>query len=91
MIGAVASRCFPHISLFLAPEQTLKDLKRSQGTNEEVMTVYLVNWALRTSPKLTTGVKYQFHQGFDQIRDPEIPETNIPNELKLCTVFIFEF
>ena len=26
--------------------------------------VDLANWALRTSPKFTTGVKYQFHQGF---------------------------
>ena len=24
----------------------------------------LDNWILRTSPKLTTGVKYQFHKGF---------------------------
>ena len=24
----------------------------------------LTNWALRISPKFTTGVKYQFHQGF---------------------------
>ena len=30
-IGAVASRCFPHPTLSLASEQTLKDLKRSQG------------------------------------------------------------
>ena len=29
-IGAVASRCFPHLSLALATEQTLKDLKRSR-------------------------------------------------------------
>ena len=33
----------------------------------------LANWALRTSPKFATGVKHQFHQGLDQIRDPEIP------------------
>ena len=26
--------------------------------------VDLANWALRTSPKFITGVKYQFHQGF---------------------------
>ena len=39
----------------------------------EVTRVDLGNWALRTSPKFTTGVKYQFHQGFRQIRDPEIP------------------
>ena len=29
--GAAASRCFPHPTLPLASEQTLKDLKRSQG------------------------------------------------------------
>ena len=29
--GAVASRCFPHSTLSLASEQTLKGLKRSQG------------------------------------------------------------
>ena len=31
LIGAVASRCFPHPTLSLASEQTLKDLERSQG------------------------------------------------------------
>ena len=31
LMGAVASRCFPHPTLALASEQTLKDLKRSQG------------------------------------------------------------
>ena len=30
-IGAVISRCFPHHTLSLASEQTLKDLKRAQG------------------------------------------------------------
>ena len=30
-IGAVVSRCFPHPTLSLASEQTLKDMKRSQG------------------------------------------------------------
>ena len=33
----------------------------------------LANWAFRTSPKFTKGVKYQFHQGFDHNRDLEIP------------------
>ena len=60
-IGAVASRCFPQSTLSLASEQDLKDLKRSQGLQRggEV-----ANWALRTSPKFTTEVTYQFHQGF---------------------------
>ena len=31
LIGAVASHCFPHPTLSLASEHTLKDLKRSQG------------------------------------------------------------
>ena len=45
----------------LASEQTLKG---PRGTNVEVRRVDLANWALRTSPKFTTGVKYQFYQGF---------------------------
>ena len=35
LIGAVASRCFPHPTLSLESEQTLKDLKRSQGHQRE--------------------------------------------------------
>ena len=50
-IGAVASRCFPHPTLSLAPEQILKV---PMGTNEEVKRVHLDNWALWTSPELTT-------------------------------------
>ena len=63
-IGAVASHGFPHSTLSLASEQTLKDLKDPRGTSEEVRRVDLANWALRTSLKFTAGVKYQFHQGF---------------------------
>ena len=39
-------------------------------------------WVTRPSglhKKFTTVVKYQFHQGFYQIRDPEIPITLSPN------------
>ena len=78
-IDAIASRCFPHPTLSLASEQTLKYLKGSQGywrVGEE--SGYSANWALRTSPKFTTGVKYQFHQDSDQIRDLEIPITLRP-------------
>ena len=63
-IGAVASHCFSHPILSLAFQQTLKDLRDPRGTNMEVRRVDLANWALQTSPKFTTGVKYQFHQGF---------------------------
>ena len=63
-ISAVASRCFPHPTLSLASEQILKELKRSQGTSVEVRRVDLANWALRNLLKFTSGVKYQFHQGF---------------------------
>ena len=48
-------------TLSLACEQTLKD---SRGYNMEVSRVDLANWALQTSSKFITGVKYQFHQGF---------------------------
>ena len=60
-IGAVASRCFSHPTLSLTSEQTWKD---PRGTNLVVRRVDLANWALWNSPKYTTGVKYQFHQGF---------------------------
>ena len=63
-IHAVASLCFPLPTLSSASKQTLKDVKRSRGTNVEVKRVNLANWALWTSLKFITGVKYQFHQGF---------------------------
>ena len=75
---------FPLLSAshsFLATELIFKDLKRlknPRGNNVEVRRVDLANWALRTSPKFTTGVKYQFYQSFDYIRDPEIPITLRP-------------
>ena len=77
------NRCgkFPllaHLTLSLTSEQTLKYLKYSRGTSVEVRRVNVANWTLLTSPKFTTGVKYQFHWGFDQIRDPKIPITLLP-------------
>ena len=69
-IGAVVSRCFPHPTLSLSDA---KYLKRSQGTNVVVRGVDLANWALRTSPKFTTGVISVPSGFFDQIRYPEIP------------------
>ena len=85
LLGAVASRCFSHPTLSLASEQTLKGLKRSQwpqrGGKEDS-----ANWVHRTSPKFTTGVKYQFHQGFWP--DPDIPITlrhHIYNILNSCS------
>ena len=52
----------PHISL--ASEQTLKDLKWSQGLPRGGEESGFGCWALRTSQKFTTGIKYQFHHGF---------------------------
>ena len=74
-IDAVASCCFLHPTLSLASEQIRKD---SRGTNVKVRILDLANWVFQTSPKFTTGVKYQFHQGFDQIRHPELPITKFP-------------
>ena len=61
--GSLPLLSAPH-SLSLASEQTLEDLKTSQGTNVVLRRVDWANWSLRTSSKFTTGVKYQFHQGF---------------------------
>ena len=41
----------------------------------------LANWALQTSTRFTTGVEYQFHEGFDHFRDPEILVTLRPLEI----------
>ena len=58
-IGAVASRYFPHRTLFLASEQIFKDLKCPRGPT----------WIWLTGPSglhrnKPPWVKYQFHQGF---------------------------
>ena len=53
----------PH-SLFNNWTDLKKIWKDPRGTNVEVRRVDLAKWALRTSPKFTTGVNYQFHQGF---------------------------
>ena len=39
----------------------------------------VANWALRTSPKFTTGVKINSIRVFDQIRGPKIPITLRPH------------
>ena len=41
--------------------------------------VDLANWALRTSPKFTTGIKYQFHQGFWPDQRSQSPFAPYPN------------
>ena len=61
------NRCvsFP---LFSAPHSLFSiwtNLKRSEKIpGAPTRRVDVASWALRTSPKFTTGVKYQFHQGF---------------------------
>ena len=65
-IGAVASRCFPHSTLHTL-FSIWTDLKRSEkipGAPTWWWGVDLANWALWTSRKFTTEVKYQFHRDF---------------------------
>ena len=64
-LGAVSFRCFPHLTLSSASEQTWKTWKDPRDINVEMRRVDLASWTLRTSPKFTTGIKHQFHQGFD--------------------------
>ena len=69
LVGMNRSGSFPLLS---APQfLSLSHLNRPydiwkdpRGTNVEVRSVDLTNWAIQTSPKFTTGVKDQFHQGF---------------------------
>ena len=75
LIGVIASRCFPHPTLSLASEQTLKDLKRSQGHqlgDERLTGPSGLHW---NSPQ---GLNISSIRVFDQIRDPEIPITLRP-------------
>ena len=66
----VLNRCgsFPLLSAPHSLFNIWTDLKRSKkyprGINVEVRRMDVANWTLRTSPKLTIEVKYQFHQGF---------------------------
>ena len=55
--------------------RSLKIWKDPRGPSVEVRRVDLTNWALRTSQKFTTGVKYQFQQGFWP--DHPSPESNV--------------
>ena len=77
-IDAVTSRFFPHSILSLAPEQTLEDLKRSQGHKRGGKESGLANWALRISPKFTWELNISSIGVFDQIRDPKMPITLRP-------------
>ena len=64
-------------SISLASEQTLED---PRGTNVEVRRMDLANWALRTSPKFTKGVKCKFHPGFlsrSEIRKSQSPFASV--------------
>ena len=60
-IGAVAFCCSLYSTLSLAYEQTLKDMKRSQG---HVCGSKESGFGQLGPLDFTTGVKYQFHQGF---------------------------
>ena len=80
----------PH-SLSLASEQTIKDLKRAQGHHRGGRRVDLANWALWTSPKFTTGVKYRFHQGsWPDQRSGNSNQPSPPYPIQ-CTKFISKF
>ena len=81
LLGTNRSGSFPLLSACSMWTDLKKSEKKFQGTIVEARRVDLANWAFRISPKFTTWVKYQIHQGFDQIRDPEIPITLHPQFL----------
>ena len=84
LLGTNGCGSFPLLSAPHSLFSIWTDLKRSEkipgGTNAEVRRLYLANWALRTSPKSTTGVKYRFRQGFwpdQRSRNPNLPSPPI--------------
>ena len=87
-LGAVVSCCFPHSTLSFASERVLKDLKRSHGHNVEVRREDLANWALRTSPKFTTGVNNLY---IKLNLNMNISLTIKTVESKFCILSIFTF
>ena len=78
LIGAVASRCFPHPTVSLASQQTLKDLKRGAPTWRSGECIWLTEHSglHRNSPQ---GLNISSIRVFDQVRDPEIPITLRPH------------
>ena len=81
LIGAVASRCFPHPTPSSAFEETLKDLKRSQGSQlgGEECGIWLIgpSGLYQNSPQ---WLNISSIKVFDQIRDPEIPINLYPQD-----------
>ena len=72
-IDAVASRCFPHPTPSLASEQSLKDLRRSQGHQRGGEEWIWLNGPSGLNRNLPQGLDIDSIRVFDQIRDPEIP------------------
>ena len=83
-IAAVASHCFPHPT----GQFREKIWKDPRGTNEEVRIVNLANWALRTSPKFTTGVKYNLEYMTRKLK--EVPRYIINGRGKTGTIWTEE-
>ena len=73
MNKSVASCCFPHYTLFLASEQTLKDLIRSQGPQRGGVEVRSLPGHSGLNQNSPEGLYISSIRVFDQIRDPEIP------------------
>ena len=83
LIDAVTSHCFPHPTITLAFQQTLKDLKISQGHHVEVKIMDLANWALWTSQKFTTIIINYIYQSVLPKGRSFIAKTHAPR-LKFC-------
>ena len=82
-------RCFPHPTLSLASEQTLKYLKSSQGATAwrwgECIWVTKPSGLHRNSPQ---GLKISSRRVFDQIRDPNHPSPPLPQLIIIIIIII---
>ena len=84
--GVVASHCFPHPTLSLESEQTLKDLKRYHGHHHggEESGFSRPSGLYWNSPQ---GLNISSIRVLGQIRDPEILNTFCPLKIHIWTKF----
>ena len=74
-VRQLPSLCFPHTTLSLASEQTLKIRKDPRGPSMEVRGVDWLTGSSGLHRNSPQGLNISSIRGFDQIRDPEIPIT----------------
>ena len=97
LLGMIRYCSFPLLSALHSFFSIWKDLKRCEKIRLEVRRVDLANWALRTSPRFATGVKYQIYQDFwpeqrsgnpNHPSPPQFPNRQLIRTSKSCLTLV---